>query len=173
MNFPFVCAYAQSQPNTSSAMQSMDPNICSSPDVDDETKNNILSLVLPDELSFASAAWFYTKSGPNGTGCTEIDGMISGLQSQTQVGWEKYITECLFTTVTDDRVFVWAKTLEVISTPDQYADSTMYGGMTASVTASASSVTQPIVFNSNGAFTFNITFLQVSILSGLGLGLLL
>ncbi|THV00881.1 hypothetical protein K435DRAFT_837116 [Dendrothele bispora CBS 962.96] len=170
MNFPFVCQYARSLPSTSSSpfLQSTDPtiDICSSTSVDDSTKNNILSLVLSDDTSFASAAWFYTKSGPDGTGCTAVDGMVEGLQNQSEEGWENFITGCLFTTVTDDRKAVWSITLEVLGTPDSSGSgtTTKNGSDSSSWSGSANGAQetgQIAQGDTNVASMPNISFIQL------------
>ncbi|KAJ6507335.1 hypothetical protein C8R47DRAFT_966835 [Mycena vitilis] len=79
-----------------------------------DTENAIRALVLTDQLSFASAMWFYTQSGPNKTGCTATAGMVAGLQAATSPGWEHYITNCVGTTVTPQRQAVYEKTLSVL-----------------------------------------------------------
>ncbi|KAL7923350.1 hypothetical protein ACQKWADRAFT_61006 [Trichoderma austrokoningii] len=58
--------------------------------------NHILSLVQPDELNFASGAWFYS---------TQCDASVkAALQANPDDGFQKYITSCVGTTVTDDRL---------------------------------------------------------------------
>jgi hypothetical protein len=61
----------------------------------------VLALVNEDRWSFASAAWFLA------TQCTEeID---QRLAASTEEGWESYLTDCVGTTVTDDRTKIWKK----------------------------------------------------------------
>ncbi|KAF5337667.1 hypothetical protein D9758_013022 [Tetrapyrgos nigripes] len=115
MQFPFVYQYAVDNANTSSQALSLVPNNTTDLDsVSDDTKNAVRKLVLGDQLSFSSAMWFYTQSGKNKTGCTHIDGMVEGLQVRTVAGWENYITQCIGTTVTDDRQKVWEQTLKAL-----------------------------------------------------------
>ncbi|KAM0286968.1 hypothetical protein ACHAQH_000652 [Verticillium albo-atrum] len=67
----------------------------------DEQKNKILDLVLPDEYSWASAAWFLT---------TQCDaGVRTALQTGSREGLDKYLSECVGTEVTDDRVAYWQR----------------------------------------------------------------
>ncbi|KAJ3866090.1 hypothetical protein EV359DRAFT_72010 [Lentinula novae-zelandiae] len=89
----------------------------------DETKNIIRAVVLGDGLSFASAMWFYTQSratqlGQPGQGCLKLPGMVQGLQAQTQAGWENYITNCVGTTVTDERRKSYLTTLQILNGND-------------------------------------------------------
>ncbi|KAJ3887000.1 hypothetical protein GG344DRAFT_56497 [Lentinula edodes] len=89
----------------------------------DETKNIIRAVVLGDGLSFASAMWFYTQSGATqlgqpGQGCLKLPGMVQGLQAQTQAGWENYITNCVGTTITDERRKSYLTTLQILNGND-------------------------------------------------------
>ncbi len=49
--------------------------------------NAVRALVLPDQFSFGSAAWFLTSQ------CTQDD--RAQLQTGTQAGWAQYITSCV------------------------------------------------------------------------------
>jgi hypothetical protein len=99
---PFIFQYALDTPSVGLQAQTLaGPN-----DVNEiplHTQNTIRALVLPDHLSFASAMWFYTKSGDSKTGCTASPGMVDELRLATLAGWEEYITNCIFTTVTPER----------------------------------------------------------------------
>ncbi|KAJ3989487.1 hypothetical protein F5890DRAFT_1185923 [Lentinula detonsa] len=100
---------------TSYASLSSLPNTLSN-----QTKNAIRAVVLGDGLSFASAMWFYTQSGATqigqpGQGCTQIAGLVQGLQAQTEAGWEHYITDCVGTTVTDERREDYLRTLTILN----------------------------------------------------------
>ncbi|KAF2099592.1 hypothetical protein NA57DRAFT_75092 [Rhizodiscina lignyota] len=69
--------------------------------------NKILALVQPDEFSFASAAWFIS---------TQCDAATrAGLQAGTQAGYTAYLTNCVQTTVTDDRISGWKAALQAAS----------------------------------------------------------
>jgi len=94
MQFNFVLQYALDTPAVAAEAQSLAPDPTN---VSDDVKNQVLALVLPDTLSFASAAWFLKASGT----CSQS--VVDGLQSGTESGWENYITNCVGTTVTDDR----------------------------------------------------------------------
>ncbi|THU95510.1 hypothetical protein K435DRAFT_723605 [Dendrothele bispora CBS 962.96] len=118
MLFPGVYEYAVDMPCTSSQALALVPNNTDLDTVSNDTKNAVRELVLEDHLSFASAMWFYTSSGPSKTGCLEVPGMVEGLQNQTVEGWENYITNCIFTTVTDERKKVWNETLDALNTVD-------------------------------------------------------
>ena len=63
--------------------------------------NSIRALVLVDQYSFASAAWFLTtQCGPS---------VRTGLQSGSLAGWQAYISGCVGTTPTDDRMAYWTR----------------------------------------------------------------
>ncbi|KAI4739029.1 hypothetical protein E4T50_10533 [Aureobasidium sp. EXF-12298] len=63
----------------------------------------VLALVNGERWSFASAAWFLA------TQCNEEIGQ--GLATSTEEGWNTYLTECVGTTVTDDRTAIWKKAI--------------------------------------------------------------
>jgi len=65
----------------------------------DDQLNQILALVLPDEYSWASAAWFYT------TKCASIR---STVQAGGQAGLSAYLG-CVGTTPTADRLAYWTR----------------------------------------------------------------
>ncbi|CAD0089919.1 unnamed protein product [Aureobasidium vineae] len=59
----------------------------------------VLALVNNDRWGFASAAWFLV---------TQCDGEIRrGLAGLTEEGWNAYLTDCVGTTVTDERTAIW------------------------------------------------------------------
>ncbi|KAJ3844006.1 hypothetical protein F5878DRAFT_574068 [Lentinula raphanica] len=71
-----------------------------------KTKNAIRAVVLGDGLSFGSAMWFYTQSGATrvgqpGPGCLQMP--------------ENYITNCVGTTVTDERKQSWLRTVKILN----------------------------------------------------------
>jgi len=107
MQFPNVLAYALNTTSTAAQAQSLVPDP-SDVNVSDDTKNAVLALMLPDDLSFASAAWFYT------TNCAQ-ESIVSGLQAGTEAGWENFITNCISTTVTDDRKTAYLNALSALS----------------------------------------------------------
>ncbi len=115
MTFPFVHQYALDTPSTHSrALALAGPN-ATDPSIKNDSMNAVRDLVLGDELSFASAMWFYKASGPDRVGCTANQSLADGLIAQTRQGWEDYITGCIFTSVTEDRASVREKTLSVLS----------------------------------------------------------
>ncbi|WEW56829.1 hypothetical protein PRK78_002284 [Emydomyces testavorans] len=68
-------------------------------------RDKILDLLLSkDEYDFGSAAWYLTSQ------CSAE--VRSGLQSGTQDGWEKYITGCVETKVSDERLQYWQKAMD-------------------------------------------------------------
>ncbi|EME49516.1 hypothetical protein DOTSEDRAFT_58733 [Dothistroma septosporum NZE10] len=63
----------------------------------------VLELVNTDQWSFASAAWFIDIQ------CS--DAVKQGLDAGTQEGFSNYITECVGTTLTEDRTAGWQKVI--------------------------------------------------------------
>ena len=79
MTFPFVLQYAREvAPN---AQGSVVDQISSPDNVSVNDQDEALTLVLPDNLSFASAAWFLKQSGQCG------QDIINGLAQGTMSGW--------------------------------------------------------------------------------------
>ncbi|KAF9491584.1 hypothetical protein BDN71DRAFT_1398133 [Pleurotus eryngii] len=115
MTFPFVHQYALDTPSTHSRALALAGTNANDPSITNDTMNAVRDLVLGDELSFASAMWFYKVSGPERVGCTVNQTLVDGLTAQTRQGWENYITGCIFTSVTEDRTAVWEKTVSVLS----------------------------------------------------------
>ncbi|KAF7315941.1 hypothetical protein MIND_00110900 [Mycena indigotica] len=115
MNFPFILEYALDTPRVAKEAQALlGPYIDNPSAIPSATKNAIRELVLADDLSFASAMWFYTRRGPKQTGCLEIPGMVEGLQDESVSGWQNYLTQCIGTTVTEPRRRLWQQALTVL-----------------------------------------------------------
>ncbi|KAL0566221.1 hypothetical protein V5O48_015795 [Marasmius crinis-equi] len=114
MMFPFIYQYAVDTPSTSAQATALvpDPN---SPSISNDTMNAVRELVLGDDLSFASASWFYKRSGAEKQGCTGNATLVSGLQSGSIQGWADYITGCVQTTVTPERQEGFEKALNALS----------------------------------------------------------
>lgn len=70
----------------------------------------LLGLVLDDEHSLGSGAWFISSQ------CTEEVRM--GLAGGSDAGWEKFITGCVGTTVTEQRRGYWVKAKEALGLKD-------------------------------------------------------
>jgi hypothetical protein len=66
----------------------------------------VLSLVQPDQYSFASAAWFYS------TQCTAPQ--KDAVQAGSQSGWAGFVAECVGTTVTSDRQEYWTRACQAL-----------------------------------------------------------
>lgn len=64
---------------------------------------NLLELINTDKWSFASAAWFLSTQCEASVAQTLGDG--------SQGSFEAYLTQCVGTTVTDDRVAGWEKVI--------------------------------------------------------------
>jgi len=102
MQFNFVLKYVLETPSVAGQVGQIVPGLNENSPADvvnnvpADKKNAIRALVLEDNLSFASAAWFLkTKCAPN---------FSSALASGTQAAYESYLTGCLFTTVTPERL---------------------------------------------------------------------
>jgi hypothetical protein len=65
----------------------------------------LLDLINTDEWSFASAAWYVS------TQCDESQ--IQALGNGSQASFEAYLTGCVGTTVTEDRIVGWQKVIEL------------------------------------------------------------
>lgn len=66
----------------------------------------VLELVLPDEPSFGSAAWFQA------TQCTEP--VREGLRRGDQQGWATYLSQCVGVQNAEDRESIWRKATQVL-----------------------------------------------------------
>jgi len=113
MMFPFVWKYALDTPEVAPQAQALAPGFTASSTVDDlnnasnSTKIGVLNLVLDDKFSWASASWFLaTQCNPS---------VSAALDTATEAGWESYITQCIGTTVTDDRKAVYTAALAALS----------------------------------------------------------
>lgn len=71
-----------------------------------EGENAVLELVLPDEPSFGSAAWFQA------TQCTEQ--VREGLRAGDQQGWANYLSSCVGVQNAEDRESIWRKAVAVL-----------------------------------------------------------
>lgn len=90
--------YAKSIPALSSKLSAITTASTTS-GLSDDQLNQIRALVLPDEYSWASAAWFLT------TNCASIR---PALQAGGQAGFEAYMG-CLGVTATSDRLAYWTR----------------------------------------------------------------
>ena len=95
MTFPFIAKYALETPDVAPKVASIAPGINAGMTFDQlnqtppDTMNAVRALVLRDDLSFASAAWFLrTKCSPD---------IATGLAGATAAAWSRYMTACLFT----------------------------------------------------------------------------
>jgi hypothetical protein len=78
-NAPFNVQFAQSVPQLAPQLAAIGTS----------NVNAVRALVLPDEFSFASAAWFLTSQ------CSPQ--VRTALQTGSQDGWAQYITQCVGT----------------------------------------------------------------------------
>jgi hypothetical protein len=62
----------------------------------------LLDLINTDQWSFASAAWFIS---------TQCESQIQALGDGSQASFEAYLTGCVGTTVTEDRIAGWKKVI--------------------------------------------------------------
>ncbi|KAF3165899.1 hypothetical protein TWF225_001353 [Orbilia oligospora] len=88
----FIVEYAQTFGSTDSISPGITPANIN--DQTDEVKNKVLALVLGDDRTWASGAWFYKNYAP----CTAI---MPALQKEpvSRQAWRDYITKCVETTV--------------------------------------------------------------------------
>lgn len=94
----FNIQYAASIPALASKLSAINAN---------QDPAAVLDLLLADETyDFGSAAWFLT------TQCQPD--VRSALQSGSEDGWERYITQCVGTTVTDERREYWNRAVQVL-----------------------------------------------------------
>jgi len=73
----------------------------------DDQLNAIRALVLPDEFSFASAAWFLVRKCPN---------VRTTLQAQGEAGYGQYLS-CIGTSITADRMAYYNRALTAFGLP--------------------------------------------------------
>jgi len=109
MLFPFILKYALETPEVAGQVGQIVPGLTENSSADvvngvpPDKMNAIRALVLEDHLSFASAAWFLkTKCGPQ---------FAADLSSGTQASYEAYLTGCVGTTVTADRLAGFTKAI--------------------------------------------------------------
>jgi hypothetical protein len=88
--------YAQSIPELASALSAI-TTASSTTGLSDDQLNAIRALVLPDQYSFGSAAWFLT------TQCAQTR---TQLQAGGQAGYEAYLS-CVGVSATSDRLAYW------------------------------------------------------------------
>jgi hypothetical protein len=65
--------------------------------------NTVLAQVSADQYSFGSGAWYLA------TYCSAEQ--RAELQTGSQEGWEGFVSSCIGTTVTDDRMAYWTKAM--------------------------------------------------------------
>ncbi|KAI9831416.1 MAG: hypothetical protein M1826_003589 [Phylliscum demangeonii] len=105
--------YARSIPDLRAPLSAIvpDPAAVDISSLSAASLNAIRQLVLQtDRDDFASAAWFLATQCPAA--------VREGVRSQGQAGWEAYLTQCIGTTVTDDRRASWLLAVAVL-TPRQ------------------------------------------------------
>ncbi|KAJ1973611.1 hypothetical protein H4R34_005015 [Dimargaris verticillata] len=101
--YPHIKTYAQSIPELKAKLDEIaqtDSTLES-----DESMDAVLKLVIVDDYSFASAAWFLAKSPecPKDT--------MKTLESETEDAYKMYLEKCIQTTVTDERITGWKHTM--------------------------------------------------------------
>lgn len=114
MNFPFIYAYALDTPVKKDTALQLVPQGTDLSSVSADVKNQVRALVLDDDLDFASAAWFLTRSKDlTQTACDQS--IRDGLIAATEAGWEDFITKCVGTTVTDERRRIYQAALTALN----------------------------------------------------------
>jgi len=110
MFFPFILKYALETPDVAPQVSQIAPGLTADSNTDavaPDTMNAIRALVLRDDLSFASAAWFLK---------TKCAGSFSSdLKSGTQASYESYLTGCIGTTVTPERIAGFQKAIAALN----------------------------------------------------------
>ncbi|CZS88520.1 uncharacterized protein RAG0_00249 [Rhynchosporium agropyri] len=96
--------YAQSIPELATKLSAITTS-SSVVGLSDEKLNAIRALVLPDEYSWASGAWFLT---------TQCKNVRTALQTGSQAGFEAYMV-CLGVTATEDRLAYWKRATAAFS----------------------------------------------------------
>ncbi|KAG9307709.1 hypothetical protein G9A89_023274 [Geosiphon pyriformis] len=104
MNFPFIDEYVQYIAKTDQEIASKYQDLKSKYGAgyanNDQAKNDILALVLPDKYAFASATWFLrTKCSFN-----VINSLENGTGDVGKQAYKIYLTDCIGTSVTDQRL---------------------------------------------------------------------
>jgi len=110
MLFPFMIKYALETPEVAPQVAQVAPGLTatSNPDaVAPDVQNAVRALVLRDDLSFASASWFLK------TKCAAS--FSSDLKSGTQASYESYLTGCIGTTVTPERIAGFQKAIAALN----------------------------------------------------------
>jgi len=110
MLFPFMIKYALETPEVAPQVAQVAPGLTatSNPDaVAPAVQNAVRALVLRDDLSFASASWFLK------TKCAAS--FSSDLKSGTQASYESYLTGCIGTTVTPERIAGFQKAIAALN----------------------------------------------------------
>lgn len=90
--------YAKSIPELQGPLSSITTGSTTS-GLSNDQLNDIRALVLPDQYSWASAAWFLTS---------QCESSRPAIQAGGQSGFEAYMA-CVGTSVTDDRLAYWTK----------------------------------------------------------------
>lgn len=119
MQFGFVYAYAlDASPEIAAKAKAILP-VASFASATDKQKNDVLALVLVDEFSFASAAWFYTRGAQanvpagvlagDGKGCSAT--VVAGLKSGSLDGWKAFLKECVGVEADADRHLFYERAL--------------------------------------------------------------
>ncbi|KAJ1977618.1 hypothetical protein H4R35_002223 [Dimargaris xerosporica] len=101
--YPHIKTYAQSIPELKAKLDEIaqtDSSLAS-----DKSMDAVLKLVIVDDYSFASAAWFLAQSPecPRDT--------MKTLESETEDAYKTYLEKCIQTTVTDERIKGWKHTM--------------------------------------------------------------
>jgi hypothetical protein len=109
MTFPFIAKYALETPDVAGKVASIAPGINGDMTFDQlnqtpaNVMNKVRALVLRDNLSFASAAWFLrTKCSPD---------ISRGLAGATAAAWSEYMSVCINTSDAPERLTGYRKAL--------------------------------------------------------------
>ncbi|KAK6528603.1 hypothetical protein TWF281_009841 [Arthrobotrys megalospora] len=107
MSPSFVLQYAQTFGSTDSIKPGLTPQNIGTETA--EIKNKVLALVLGDDRTWASGAWFYKTYEP----CAAVMSDLQKTPVSVQA-WKNYITKCVETTVTDDRLALFTRAVTAL-----------------------------------------------------------
>lgn len=97
--------YASSIPALSSSLHAVTGGATSALSLVVSQQNNVRGLLnANDAYDFGSGAWYLT------TQCSQS--VRSAVQEGGQAGWEKYITACVKTTATEQRIAYWQRAMD-------------------------------------------------------------
>ncbi|RKP37166.1 hypothetical protein BJ085DRAFT_17209 [Dimargaris cristalligena] len=104
MMFPHIKEYVQSIPELAAPYAALTEGVTDL-DTNKEVMNKVLALVTVDKYNVGAACWYLAKSAGCGAKTLKV------LEATTEEAYRTYLTECINTTVTDDRISGWKRTM--------------------------------------------------------------